>query len=182
MSIKGQVQKFLWKFGYDIVKVKSTRRSFTRRRLLLMQSYDVNVVFDVGASDGGFAQGVRDSGYAGRIYSFEPVGSAFASLRAKAEGEANWDVFHIALGDSEGKREINVSRNSVSSSLLDMMPAHYEAAPESGYIGKEMAEVKTLDSIFGDLCEPTDKVYLKIDVQGSESMVLQGAEKSLHAD
>ena len=146
---------------------------------MLIESYNVNVVFDVGASDGGFSEGLRDSGYAGGIYSFEPVGSAFASLQAKAEDDANWDVFNIALGDSEKKQEINVSGNSVSSSLLDMMPAHYQAAPESAYIGKEKVEVKTLDSIFGEFVQPTDKVYLKIDVQGSENAVLRGAERSL---
>ena len=179
MSIKGQIQKFLWKFGYDVVNVKSTRRSFTLRRRTLMRSYNVNVVFDVGASDGGFAKGIRDSGYAGRMYSFEPVASAFASLQANAEDDAHWDVFNIALGDGEKKQEINVSQNSVSSSLLDMMPAHHQAAPASVYIAKEQVEVKTLDSIFGKFVQPTDKVYLKIDAQGSEGAVLRGAEKSL---
>jgi len=83
------------------------------------------------------------------------------------------------LGDTEEKREINIAGHSSSSSLVDMLPSHLKAAPESKYIGREIVEVRRLDSIFGNLCKPTNRVYMKIDTQGFESKVLKGAENSL---
>ena len=86
INVKGPVQKFLWKFGYDVVKAQSTQRSFTLRRRTLMRSYNVNVVFDVGASGGGFAKGLRDSGYAGRT----------CSTTKRPAGYCKWTAFFTA--------------------------------------------------------------------------------------
>jgi len=145
-----------------------------------LEHYSIDTVLDVGANRGQFAQELRnDLGYKRRIVSFEPLSSAFELLKASAEGVQGWEIFNIALGDSDETQEINIAGNSYSSSLLDMLPSHVESAPESKYIGSEMIEVKCLDSIFDDLCKPTNKIYMKIDTQGFESQVLKGAEKSL---
>ena len=72
-----------------------------------------------------------------------------------------------------------MSDNSVSSSLLDILPAHTESAPGSAYVAHETIHVDTLDNVFGEYCQPVDNVYLKIDTQGFESKVIAGAEKSL---
>ena len=71
---------------------------------------------------------------------------------------------------------INVAGNSFSSSLLEMLPAHVASAPDSAYTGTQLVEVKTLDSIFDDMCAEGEQVYLKIDTQGCESKVLAGAK------
>jgi FkbM family methyltransferase len=143
-------------------------------------SYNIDTVLDIGANFGGFAQLLRkDLGYAHRIISFEPLSSAFELLKANAKRDPNWEVLNLALGDTEEKREINIAGRSSSSSLLDMLPSHLKAAPESKYIGREIVEVRRLDSIFGNLCKPTNRVYMKIDTQGFESKVLKGAENSL---
>jgi hypothetical protein len=60
-----------------------------------------------------------------------------------------------------------------------MLSSHVESAPDSEYIGKETIEVKTLDSIFEDLCKSTHNIYMKIDTQGYESAVLRGAACSM---
>lgn len=178
MSIKYELRKFLWRFGFDIIRFEPRSHPLARRKQML-ESYNIDVVLDIGANVGQFALQIRDIGYTNKIVSFEPMTSAFKLLKAKAKPDPDWEIFNFALGDAEDKQEINISRNSYSSSLLDMLPAHLESAPESKYIGKEIIEIKKLDTIFSDLCNPSNKVYMKIDTQGFEDKVLKGAENSL---
>ena len=46
-------------------------------------------------------------------------------------------------------------------------------------MGRELTEIRTLDSMIGEICSIEDNIYLKIDTQGFESKVLKGAEHSL---
>jgi FkbM family methyltransferase len=148
----------------------------------LVQRYGVEAVLDVGANAGQYARELRvDLGYAGEIISFEPLAAAFEELQRACRGDAHWRAINCALGARSELRSINVAANSVSSSLLDMLPRHRDAAPESRYIGEARIEVHTLDSLFDRLLPaPTPKeIYLKIDTQGFEREVLHGAADSL---
>ena len=122
---------------------------------------------------------MRDIGYKKKIVSFEPLNAAYALLSKNAKKDKLWEVHHYALGDKEESVKINVAANSMSSSLLEMLPSHIKSAPESEYMGHEDIQVKTLDSIFSIVASQTDTVYLKIDTQGFEEKVLKGAENSL---
>jgi FkbM family methyltransferase len=166
-------------FGYDICRFTPAFHPLARRKKIF-ESYAIDTVLDVGANTGQFAQQLRrDIGYKKRILSFEPLSSAFELLRVNAKCDSDWEIFNFALGDNNVKQEINIAGNSQSSSLLDMLPSHENLEPESRYIGREVIEIKTLDSIFTELCKPGKSIYLKIDTQGFESKVLSGAEKSL---
>jgi FkbM family methyltransferase len=179
MKIKHRFRKILWRFGYDVSKFTLTSHSLARRQRLL-QYYQIDTVLDIGANSGHFARQLRqDIGYTHHILSFEPLSQVFNSLKENAKDDSAWDVFNYAIGDVEEKREINIAGNSLSSSLLNILPAHLESAPDSRYVGKEVIEVRTLDAIFGDLCKSAKNIYMKIDTQGFESKVLKGAEKSL---
>lgn len=183
MGIKHELRKFLWKVGYDISRFTPTSHPLARRKQIL-ESYQIDTVLDIGANSGQFAQELRgDIGYTHRILSFEPLSTAFKLLKANAKDDPAWEVFNCAIGDTEEKREINIAGNSYSSSLLEMLPSHLKSAPNSKFIGKEVIDIKTLDSLFGDLCKTVKNVYMKIDTQGYESKVLEGAENSLsHID
>jgi FkbM family methyltransferase len=140
----------------------------------------IDVVLDVGANAGQFAHHLRrDLAFKGRIYSFEPLSVPFRRLQSRAAQDPDWHAFNFALGDVKGIATINVAANSESSSLLEMLPSHVEAAPQSKFVGTEDVDVRTLDAIFDDLCQPGEGVYLKIDTQGFEGRVLQGADRSL---
>jgi FkbM family methyltransferase len=120
-----------------------------------------------------------DVGWNGPLVSFEPLSEAFHALKTAAVGDANWQVVNSALGDKDEETQINLAGNSQSSSLLEMLPSHAEAAPSAIYQGREKITVRRLDSVFSDYCRADDSLYLKIDTQGFESRVLHGAEKSL---
>jgi FkbM family methyltransferase len=140
----------------------------------------IDVVLDVGANAGQFAHHLRrDLGFEGRICSFEPLSIAFRKLQSRAAEDPKWQGFNFALGDIDGLATINVAANSESSSMLEMLPLHVEAAPESRFVGTEDVEIRRLDAIFDDLCHPGEAVYLKIDTQGFEGRVLRGADRCL---
>jgi FkbM family methyltransferase len=172
------LRRYLRKAGYDVVKYEPSSHPLARRATLL-SSYEINVVLDVGANTGQYAKQIRDMGYSGKIVSFEPLNSAFIELKENATLDPFWEVYNFALGNMNGKVVINIASNSCSSSILDMLPSHLQAAPGSKYIGKERIEIKSLDSIFEGVCTKKDNIYLKIDTQGFERYVLEGAEKSL---
>jgi FkbM family methyltransferase len=179
MTIKHRFRRILWRFGYDISKFAHTSHPLARRQRLL-QHYQIDTVLDIGANSGQFARELReDIGYTQHILSFEPLSQVFKSLEKNAKDDQAWDVFNYAIGDAEEKREINIAENSLSSSLLNILPSHLESAPDSRYIGKEVIEIRTLDAVFDGLCKSAKNIYMKIDAQGFEDRVLKGAENSL---
>jgi FkbM family methyltransferase len=141
----------------------------------ILDMYGTDVVLDVGANSGQYARRLISMGYANRIVSFEPLKCAFAKLRANARPYSNWKIENIALGSFDGVSEINVSRNSQSSSLREMLPAHSEAEPSTAYVGRQPVTVRRLDSILDDYWDPAERCFLKLDVQGFEKDVLDGA-------
>ena len=175
MQPKRLLKKLLWKVGYDVNVFSPTKHSLSRRKHIIHQNR-VKTVLDVGANAGQWATQLRnDLGYAHRIISFEPLNNAFQALQAVANKDAQWDVLQLALGRESGKVDINVANNSQSSSMLQMMDAHVASAPESQYIGTESIEVRRLDAIFQDLAIDSSPIYLKIDTQGFEEHVVDGA-------
>jgi hypothetical protein len=52
-----------------------------------------------------------------------------------------------AVGDRDGEVDINISGNSVSSSVLTMLGSHSSAAEGSAYVGAERTSLVRLDSV-----------------------------------
>ncbi len=140
----------------------------------------IDLILDVGANTGYYGVALRQHGYRGRIVSFEPSSAAYQELTHRASGDRNWTVApRIALGSHAGTAVLNLAGNSVSSSIRDMLPAHRTAAPDSVYVGKEEVPVQTLDALASQYLDGARSVLLKIDTQGFEDAVLDGAEESL---
>lgn len=177
-AVKKQIRRALNRFGYDIVRlaVAAGPRSALVEELL---KRDISVVLDVGANKGQFAQWLRRSGYRNRIVSFEPVSAPFRQLQANAESDPLWQVENLALGSERHRARINISRNSVSSSILELESKTLEAEPSVEYIDSETIDVEQLDNVLSRLASPVDRVFLKLDVQGYEREVFRGAEQSL---
>jgi FkbM family methyltransferase len=178
---KRVIRKITRWFGYDIVSCPpeascSSPSTFAIRRNRWLEDLGISLLLDVGANVGQYAQEVRKHGYRNRIVSFEPLPAAYAKLQRSAHGEPQWQCLNLALGDSDETREINIAGNSgESSSLLPMRERHVDALPSSAYIGKEMIRLVRLDSLRSQLTSLDDVIWLKIDVQGFEQKVLEGA-------
>lgn len=162
--------------GFEIIKYPTPELD---RRIKLLKNYKIDVVFDVGANIGQYGSELRNIGYQGRIISFEPTLDAFRKLEKNSKNDSLWDVFNFSLGERDGKTTINISENSVSSSLLESLPELNKSAPSAGFVGIEEIEIKKLDSIFNSLNIENKNIYLKIDTQGYEKQVLDGAQEFL---
>lgn len=169
--VKEPVRALLGEVGFSLVPRQSDHRSLARLAIDL----DVNALIDIGANQGQFAAEARRAGFAGPMVSFEPGSAAFESLQRNAGGDPAWEVLNLAVGAGRSQATLNVSRNSVSSSLRRPLPTHLDAAPLSAVRNRETVEVVALDSL--DL--PDGPLALKIDTQGFEMQVLQGARATL---
>jgi FkbM family methyltransferase len=180
MRLKHELRQLFWRFGIDVVRYPL--HNPLARTAKLLAYHRINCVIDVGANDGGFALGIRQLGYRGRIISFEPLQAPFEVLRSKAVTDPNWTVLQYAVGDCAGEVVVNIAGDSVSSSVLPMLPSHVGASPNSNVIGTQTARQVRLDSIDTELClDPDSRNFLKIDVEGYEHAVLDGAS-GLFAD
>lgn len=141
----------------------------------LIQWLEVDLVVDVGAGIGQYGTALRKMGYTGRIVSFEPLPSARAKVEARAAEDPAWSVLPYALGESDGSTILHVAGNSGSSSILDMLDRHREAAPVSAYVGEERVPVRRLDGVLDQVLGSASRPFLKLDVQGYELAVLRGA-------
>ncbi|MFC9245982.1 FkbM family methyltransferase [Streptomyces sp. NPDC057136] len=174
MTLLHRMRNVARSFGIDIARYPA---SWGGPQLVqLLNRFEIDLVLDVGAHAGGYGTMLRDSGYRGRIVSFEPLGAARAELNAKAAGDPDWDVLPYALGDRTRTTAMNVAGNSgASSSVLPMLAGHRDAAPHASYTGTETVEVHRLDELWQQISTPAERVFLKLDVQGYEAHVLRGA-------
>lgn len=141
----------------------------------IMQRYNINMVLDVGANKGQYGRQLIRSGFRGRIVSFEPLSCAFEKLQLNRWSFSDWTVEPFALGAENTIATLNVSGNSQSSSLQEMLPAHVTAAPAAAYVSTCDVNVRRLDSVFDEYYRDGDHCYMKLDVQGHEHCVLEGA-------
>ena len=160
--------------GVEAIRFASVRHPIGRRSRLI-RALSVDHVIDVGANEGQFGSELRASGFAGKILSIEPMAEAYSGLRRRAGRDQDWSTVRCAVGQSEGVLTLHIAGNSVSSSLLDMLPLHEDAAPGTRYVGKEVVNVRRLDSLLAEHLPINSRAYLKIDVQGYEMEVLRGA-------
>ena len=176
-ALQGGVKRLVRRAGVDIVRYPGKDPAHARATLL--RHLAVDVVFDVGANRGQYGAELRGYGYAGRLVSFEPLSEPFGLLRERAGRDGAWVAVHAAVGDAQGEAVVNVAGNSLSSSILPMLPAHVAAEPSSAYVGHETAPMVTLDAVFDRYASGHARPFLKIDAQGYERQVLAGARLSL---
>ncbi len=171
-------------FGLEISWAKNSSPSAAQSAAIQLVStlrkFEIDLVLDIGANTGQFGSEIRYYGYTGKIVSFEPLSQAHSILVKTIAEDSNWEAYPpCALGDQNGETVINIAGNSQSSSLLPMLEAHRSAAPESVYEGEERVSIKTLDIVAGDYVKGARAPFLKIDTQGFEWRVLDGARETL---
>jgi FkbM family methyltransferase len=170
-------RKLLRRFGLDYAKGPLEH---WRRIAAMLEAAGVTVLLDIGANEGQYVGYLRAAGWRGRVVSFEPVAAVHAKLVANAARDPAWEVAPaMALGGKEGVAEITVSNESDMSSLLPLRQEILRVSPSSAAAGGESVAVRTLDDVFGEFVRADDRAFLKIDTQGYEGAVLDGATMSL---
>ena len=143
----------------------------------------INCVLDVGAHVGQYGRFLRNIGYEGQIVSFEPIGANCAVLERRSARDSRWTTFRLALGNENAMVPMNVAHVTQFSSFLT--PNRYSLDRFDGFSNVdrvEMVEMKRLDAIFDACVAPAGdaRVFLKLDTQGYDLNVLEGAGGCAH--
>lgn len=134
------------------------------------------VMFDVGANLGHYSTLLSQTfGEKGMIHSFEPSAKTFASLTKNTENYKNTTTHHFALGSEITESFLFSDRDeSGLASLYQRRLDHFNIEMDK----KEKIKIKTLDAFCAE--EKIGHIhFLKIDVEGYEKSVLDGAQNML---
>jgi len=126
---------------------------------------------DVGANQGGWTLLLAGAG--SRVIAFEPVPATFARMHRQIAGNTEQirrliSARQLALGEQSGTVDFTASLDEGN---------HRIAGDTNRMPGDIRVPLETLDSALRD----ETPFLIKIDVEGSELMVLQGAKKILKA-
>jgi FkbM family methyltransferase len=132
----------------------------------------IRTVFDIGANEGQTLASFSREFPEATVYTFEPVAATFEILKKNAAGLPRVVLENLALADSPGTREIVLSDNSHINSLHRAADASTEATRRA------TIQVDTVDAYCA--ARAIDRIdLLKIDTEGYEIQVCQGAERML---
>lgn len=112
------------------------------------------------------------------MFCFEPLDSQFSALEASVGNDSRFTLVKAALRDRPGESTFFRNDYAGSSSLLEMADAHRAAYPFTATAHATAIQCTTLDEYFADRAL-TARVFLKLDVQGGELLVLGGAADTL---
>jgi FkbM family methyltransferase len=172
------LRKFLKNKFEQLTGSKLYRNSLPRGTSLThdiqrLSSLSLKEIWDIGAHQGETALYFAKSFHQSTIRSFEPVSSNYNLLIQNCRKLENFHAHNFALGEENKKTKIFLQGASVIHSLRDDLNK-----PSAEDSKSEDVEVKTIDYVINDF-KTASIDLLKIDVEGYEIEVLNGAYKSL---
>jgi FkbM family methyltransferase len=164
-------------FRFKAPKGTTSLRQLVKTIDLIIKN-DINLVLDVGANRGWYAYHLRKAGYRGRIIGFEPISSEHARISELSGNDPLWSNHCVALGQENGVKDFHVvlagetEQDAVLSSFLDPI----DALGNSQFTTK--VTIRRLDDMLPELVPDLDRcrIFLKMDTQGFDLEVFQGAE------
>lgn len=159
------IGRALFTGGFETVEVEFMRQSLNPG----------NIFFDVGANGGIFTIiAAKKVGENGHVYAFEPGKRELELLKHNIalNNLTNVTVIETAIANKRGVTKFAISRDGAMNSLAQTNH------PKQQIEGWQTIEITTLDDLLEEL--NIYKVdFLKIDVEGAEGLVIEGAKKIL---
>jgi FkbM family methyltransferase len=142
---------------------------------------DFPVIFDVGANAGTYAAHLCRMFPKARIFCFEPVPATFQKLETWASSTKQVTALNLALGNASGEFDMHVHEDHPSSSsLLASTTENAALFPETARQSSIKVRAERLDVVVADTAiDLGSGALMKIDVQGHELAVLEGARETL---
>lgn len=168
--------------GKEAIKGALTNAQREQRRTLRVDEMpeaairDVQYVVDVGAERGMWSEAVLDLFKPTTLLSIEPSPQSAAELRRRVSKHQRCEVVECAVGAEAGSATLHVMSDPLWNSLLTQSDAAndlYQPVQEEGTVEVKMSP---LDEVVAHL--PRIDI-LKIDVQGYELNVIEGATEAL---
>jgi FkbM family methyltransferase len=187
LSLKRRLAKIAERLSGALIVHPSEVHQLPERLHLqrFFEKFGVDAVFDVGANEGQYATQLRrDVGFKGAIISFEPIPEVADRLRARAANDPLWFVAPFALDRDAGPASFNVMATNVFSSLnrpAADQPAIFAA---QNIVARQIEVMRS--TVAAELPKWRDQLgfsrpFLKMDTQGSDLAVVEGAGSALQA-
>jgi FkbM family methyltransferase len=172
------VNRVLSPFSLRIGRLRSPSAGYKVSLRDAFEGVRVPLVIDVGANTGQAAMEILVARPEAEIYSFEPFPDAYRRLQQNLPSHCH--AYNVGLGDSDGERELHAFPNSQTNSFLPGANGIDKVAPYLiNQIGCVRVPVRRLDGFLDEIGVVRAIDYLKIDVQGFEDRVLDGAREVL---
>ena len=187
--IKKSLQKLFNFFGYKIAKFNTVNSTDLDKITTLLVEDEEPIIFDVGANLGQSIDRYKKLYPKSNIHSFEPNKHQAKKLAIKYNDNDSVVLNNVAVGEKPGNLEFYINVMSGHSSFKKIIPNTTWLKTRSVTAGidskkytveKINSKIITLDSYCKS--KNINKVdILKIDVQGYEDKVLEGAKNLLEA-
>jgi len=177
-TINKSIRKFLNLFGYEIVKLKYSSPDISIGNWI--KKLDIQTIIDIGSNQGQFIEAISSILPNKKIIAFEPIKSVFDQLILNTKKNPRVTAYNLGLSDENSIAEINISKNLVSSSIMNMEAIGKKSYPQSEYISKETIQLKKLDDVIS-INDISRNLLVKIDVQGYENKVIAGGSVIINA-
>jgi len=183
-KILERTKRFLGRSSGIYLKLKRFTPSASEelRTATILKNNYIDLVIDIGANTGQFAESLYDFGYDKDVISFEPIPTCHELLLKRSQKYKNWRIAdRCAIGEKNGHVDLNISQDTVFSSILKMKEWHSKLKPVSNAVRTEQVPVHQLDDILSTYVDDISnrRILLKIDTQGYEEQVLAGASNLL---
>jgi FkbM family methyltransferase len=182
--MKTFIKKIFNLLGFEIIQTKYVVHpmdAFEDQKKIFAEQNFV-IIFDVGAHHGQTALAYNKLFPTSLIYSFEPFGESYTALTNTVTSFENIKSFNTALSNIVGEVDFHSNQSSATNSIL---PTHQEGAAIWDVhlldtINKIKVPVTTVDAFIETHTIPHIDI-LKIDTQGTEYLVIEGALNSIKA-
>lgn len=142
-----------------------------------LKKYNIKTIVDAGAYQGHVSKVLSYLFPKAQIYSFEPVEKNFNQLK-KTLNSKTIIKENVALSNRVGNATFYMNRYLPASSILPLEKKQLEKYPFMANTKKTNIRTTTLDSYFKN--KKVEKIiFLKIDTQGTEDLILQGGRQFL---
>lgn len=166
-------------WGYKLIKLDSYQATSSDYIIRNLFNKDLKlIIFDIGANIGQSAQKYSSFYKNATIYSFEPLIKEYEILKTK--DIKNLKPFNIGFSNKKTEENFFVNQSSATSSLLPLSENAEKVWQINRLknIDRIICNFDTLDNFCKDM-NIKNIDFMKIDTQGSEYLVLDGAKEIL---
>ena len=174
VTAKKAIKSLFRKFGFEV-----TRKDPFKDMQNIFGDESRLTIFDVGAHVGQTSSLFRRMFPNSRIFAFEPFPESFELCKVQLKDDAHSRVENIALSNINGRHILHANSSSATNSILKTDARASETWGSDVCCTEKTVEVRTstLDAFLTreNICQID---ILKLDVQGAEYLVMDGAQES----
>ena len=185
MAFKKIIKNILNFFNLDIKFINKELKNLTFDQIYKKKIKSNPIIFDIGANQGQSIERFKKIFNNPIIHAFEPVDFEFKKLEKKYSKDKNIILNNCAVGDKNCYRDFNITAKTGNSSFnkitpdtqwLNIRSIQFKTSPENYTKDIKQTKIITLDNYCSEN-QIGNIDILKIDTQGYEDKVLEGAQE-----